>query len=105
MFSEEKNREKQGYIYLVPCLCGVFIFTLSVILAFNVKKQQADFLHESLQEESDMASRYIAESIEGSIDALRHMARRWEVDKGTPQQKWRSDARNYVRDYIALTTV
>ncbi len=40
--------------------------------------------------------------LDGAFEAINRMARRWELEKGTPRPRWEEDAQSYLKSYPVL---
>ena len=99
---EEKGKT---HLIIIPVLAATLTMALTFILFLQVNQQEDNLIQKTVKEEVLQLEQSIRNNIENSIIAQRRMAQRWEMDKGTPQLQWNSDAINYVDDNLALTTI
>jgi len=99
-------RTSKNYRTLIlPCISGavvllVFLWVSSLSYNTSVLNRK-----QSSVEELNLVKQTLEDNIRLSVIALRRMAQRWEAEGGTPPVRWRADARHYVNDNAALTTV
>lgn len=91
--------------YFSPVLVVVCTLLLSVYLASNIEQRERQFLHTLVNKETVQIQDNMRSAVERSVVALKRMADRWEHMGGTPEALWQVDAKNYVQDIAALTTV
>lgn len=101
--SEEESRAITSYI--LPLMAfGITLIAASQLRQEIVSREKAFIVNLTKE-----ATRTIKETIEGTvktrINGLKRMASRWEIDKGTPLEKWQADAKNYLLDHPELKTV
>jgi len=102
---DEKREEKSVKIYIIPILSGFLTMALTFALFLQFERQQYNNLSEILHQQETLIHKVIKDNVTSSVMALRRMANRWEIAKGTPKTVWDNDALNYVSDNKALTTV
>lgn len=81
----------------------VFLFTLTVW--HQSLKKEYEFTHERVQEAANRIQNNIFNQINNSVTGLRRMVLRWQIRGGTPKKEWSADARNYLLDIKALSSV
>lgn len=75
---------------------GFIILGLSISVWYALNSLEQIQLKKLVENEVDNIAIEVQELIEPRIEALVRMAKRWEVNKGTPKKIWESDAKNYV---------
>lgn len=103
--AQEEEEEKGVSAYVLASIAiGIsLLFTLSS--AWEFQKKERESVDAMVMEEMNLMKQAIYNSMNESITALNRMARRWEVSGGTPEDEWRDDAQNYVKDLAPLKTV
>lgn len=102
---EDVNTENLSNILLLPALSSVIVLIITIALWQQFKQQESRLIHTVLKEEIATIHDSLSFSINNSIVALGRMARRWETSDGLPKAQWEQDAKYYVEDFSALTTV
>lgn len=98
-------QQNAGAKYWFAILTATFMLIFTLVLWEEVRKQETRLIDGIVREEVKTIRQSIIDNISHSVIALRRMAQRWEARGGTPKTQWQSDAKNYVDDQAALTTV
>lgn len=90
--------QKKKYIWRVaPLLAGLGIFALSASLSYILATEERDYVKTHIELKAENVRTEMEEHIEFQALALERMARRWEADGKLRQERWRSDAKLYVK--------
>ncbi|MFW0776555.1 MAG: CHASE domain-containing protein [Rickettsiales bacterium] len=90
---------------LIPITASGLVLLITVIIWQQFKIQERTLIQVAVEDESEIIGTNITTQMDSAIIALQRMAQRWETAAGTPEERWRIDAKNYVEDFTALTTV
>lgn len=83
----------------LPVVVGVGISTATLVLWQGLISQEHTRIKEMIRAESSNLNKEIAAELETRTSVLVRMAKRWEIQGGTPKQEWESDARLTFDDY------
>ncbi|MDA0782188.1 MAG: CHASE domain-containing protein [Rickettsiales bacterium] len=103
--SEQDTENFKIRIYLIPVFSSVIAISVTIILWLQLERREYDFIRETVKKQPELIATSIRDNVNNSVIALRRMAERWEIEGKTPENEWQHDAKNYVRDNIALKTV
>ncbi len=98
-----KERTTAGVV-LSSAFASIFL-VMSFYISEKFESQEEETVNAIMMEEMDLIKKSITDGLNSTVIALRRMAQRWEVSGGTPKEEWAADARNYISDFPALTTV
>ncbi|MCI5049666.1 MAG: ATP-binding protein [Rickettsiales bacterium] len=96
---------RYGSALLFALMVSAVVLVMSWALSEELVYQESVTLDQAMDEELKKLSNTIISDFQYQITALERMAQRWEVAGGTPRPQWDSDAKHYVEDFAALTTV
>ena len=86
-------------------LVAIIMMMFSIALWQQFKSQEKKLLQTVINEEIEAITKTIYNNMNSTVVALQRMAQRWEISGGTPLDQWHADAKHYVEDFEALTTV
>ena len=86
-------------------LVGVGISTATLFVWQALVTQERAGIEQMIQLESSTVKDAVAAELKTQIDALERMAKRWEIQGGTPKREWESDAISYVKDYKSYQAI
>lgn len=102
---KEEIEEKSHHNYIIPVCSGLITMFILISLWLHLNNKEENVINNLLKEEGFAIKQSIKINIENSVSALKRMALRWEVVGGTKEKEWRADAKKYINDDLALTTV
>ena len=89
----------------LPVLVGVSISGLTLFLWQALTAQEIT----QIQRKGEFATVSVQQEITGQIEnrilSLARMAKRWELQGGTPQAQWYADAQNQLKDYPGFQAI
>lgn len=91
--------------YWLGIVLVLFVMVSSIFLSYNLKQNEVKQLKQEVKGSSEIIVAPIKNTLEGFIQTLSRMAKRWEARKGTGQELWFLDANNYYQDARVFQTI
>lgn len=88
---------------------AILIFLLGVLITIALERavsgKAEDTMHAVLEATARSTADSLKRELEGRLLALQRISDRWATRGGTPEQEWRADVQNYLRDYHAFQAI
>lgn len=104
-FSKTISSNSQGFAVRVSLFASIVLLLFSFLLWEEVSKSENEYIKQKIANEQLLLASSISSDMNHSIRALKRMGQRWEVDGGTPYEKWKIDAKNYIEDSDAISSI
>ncbi|MGN7438359.1 MAG: sensor histidine kinase [Alcanivorax sp.] len=91
--------------YIIPIITFICLLFLTFEVHSIFVKQEKALIQTLVNEEANLLSQAIENHLNSSVIAIQRQAERWETRKGERIEEWRDDAKNYIEDFSALTTL
>lgn len=82
--------------YLSAWIVAIVLFLAVTFVAYQIRQSQINTMNQILKGQSDRTQAQIIYTSQELTSDLASMVNRWLVNQGTPELKWRSDARNFI---------
>lgn len=91
--------------YLLAWLWAILVALAISVIAYQIRQSQNNTMAQILKGQSERTKSQIIYKAQELTDDLNAMVNRWMVDQGTPEYKWRSDARNFIDRIIGVNEI
>ena len=86
---------KAGWL---PILVGGLLCTLAVLLWWTLDEREQTNLHGKIKAEAEYLAYHMNDDVRNRIQYMRNIARRWEINRGTPKEEFVSDTSAFLSD-------
>jgi len=91
--------------YLLAWLWAILVTLVISVIAYQIRQSQIATMDQILKGQSERTKSQIIYKTQELTDDLSAMVNRWLVDEGTPEHKWRSDARNFIERITGVNEI
>jgi len=93
---------KAGWL---PFLVGGLLCTLVVLLWWTLDQREQANLHSKIKAEAEYLAEHMTDDVHNRIPYMRSIARRWEINRGTPEEEFVSDASTFLSDVAGVQSL
>lgn len=91
-----------GSLLWAGAVCVAVVLLLTLLVSYVVAESEFRSVRRNLDAQAHDSASEIKELIQTRMNAIEHMAGRWEAAGGTPRPVWQADATGYVQDMPGL---
>ncbi len=91
--------------YLLAWLWAILVTLAISTIAYQIRQSQNNTMEQILKGQTERTKSQIIYKIQELNGDLKAMVNRWLVDQGTPEHKWRSDAKNFIERIIGVNEI
>lgn len=83
----------------IPIVASIIVVILTLLFWQELLFQEKAYIQRNIELATASISHEITSQIQTRSLAIKRMAKRWEIEGGTPKLQWEADANNYFQDY------
>lgn len=103
--NSELSNKLQMRQWLISIAVLLFSLSLTFFLWYLLDKQYRDSTQYIVKDKTSLLAHDIQQYVNTYLHSLDRMARRWELDQGTPRERWFIDAENHIKTMKGLRTL